>query len=200
MNSALRRSSKTLGRHHHLCESIHTVVTSKRLGDSQCGGDERQKKNINTGQDITLTVPICGHQSSALPSQPSQRPHKSLHPNSYRRLFPKLIARNTSTMKSFFVLIFAIAAMAAAHGHIVVEPGLNGRRQLRHRAPALVARQEGDGAGPYVGPEDPPVRRQADGAGPYEGSDLTTPALKDRQDEPSPTVAARQADITGTEG
>lgn len=105
-------------------------------------------------------------------------------------------------MKSFVVLITAIAAMAAAHGHIVVDPGLNGRRQLRDRAPALVARQEGDGAGPYVGPEDPPakVRRQADGAGPYEGSEPTTPALKHRQDESSPTVAARQADTTGTEG
>lgn len=105
-------------------------------------------------------------------------------------------------MKSLVVLITAIAELAAAHGHIVVEPGLNGRRELRDRASALVARQQGDGAGPYVGPEDPPAkaRRQADGAGPYVGSEPAAPALKNCQDEPSPTVAARQVDTTGSEG
>lgn len=63
-----------------------------------------------------------------------------VHRNSSKRLSPKLIAQQTSTMKPFVVLITAIAAMAAAHGHLVVDPGLNGRRQLRDRAPALVAR------------------------------------------------------------
>lgn len=130
-------------------------------------------------------------------------------------------------MKPFVVLITTIAAMAAAHSQIE-DPPVNGRRQLLGRALTLSARQEGDGAGPYIGPEDPGAngrRQEGDGAGPYLGPD---PGAKERRQEnqtppgsfggtvpsggasrvkgrqayelPDPVVAARQSESTGTEG